>query len=149
MQFQDRLTIRSMPPPVDDSEQAVNPQSQDLGIAEQPRPLGWLSLPAMRYPNEYVWLVLFSAMDVMLTWTILVREGSEVNPIAAMVIDHWGLPGAMAFKFSLMLVVVISCEVIGRRRDQLARNLAQVAIIISALPVMYSLGLLAAHAMSL
>ena len=107
---------------------------------------GWLGLPAMRYPNEYVWFLLFSSMDIMLTWMILVRHGgSEVNPVAAVVIEHWGLPGAIAFKFSLMLLVMVVCDVVGRKLDRAGRNLAQVSVVISALPVTYSLVLLLAH----
>ena len=108
--------------------------------------LGWLSLPPMRYPNEYVWFLLFSSMDVMLTWAILIMGGAEVNPLAALVIDQWGLPGAIAFKFSLILVVVLTCEAIGRKVDRAARNLAQAAVVISAMPVMFSLALLLLHA---
>ena len=108
--------------------------------------IGWLSLPPMRYPTEYVWFLLFSSMDVMLTWAILTMGGTEVNPLAALVIDHWGLPGAIAFKFSLMLAVVLACETIGRKVDRVARNLAQAAVVISAMPVLFSLALLLLHA---
>jgi hypothetical protein len=107
--------------------------------------LHWLAIPQMRYPNAYVWFVFVSSLDIMLTWAILMRNGSEVNPVAAQVIEHWGLPGAIAFKFSLMLFVVIVCEVVGRVRDQSAHVLAWIAVTISALPVMYSLGLLTLH----
>jgi hypothetical protein len=99
----------------------------------------------MHYPNEYAWFLLFSSMDIMLTWVILVEGGSEVNPLAALVIDRWGLPGAIAFKFSLMLVVVMTCEVIGRRANRAARNLVQIAVVVSAMPVMFSLALLGLH----
>lgn len=103
---------------------------------------GWFSLPPMRYPNEYAWFLLVSSMDIMLTWVILNRGGREVNPVADLVITHWGLPGAVGFKFALTLFVIILCEVIGRKQDQLARRLAYTAVIISALPVVYSLSLL-------
>jgi hypothetical protein len=108
----------------------------------------------MRYPNEYVWFVLVSSMDIMLTWAILTkREGVEVNPLARLVIDTWnglwpagGLVGAIGFKFALMLFVIIACEIVGRRRDQLGRRLARLAVLVSALPVGYSLLLLLWHA---
>src|SRR5688500_9175108 len=112
-----------------------------------PRPvedpaLGLFSLPAMRYPNSYVWFVFFSSLDVMLTWAILNRAGREVNPVAHLVIEEWGLPGAIAFKFSLMLVVVTVCEEVGRKRDRVAGVLARIAVGVSAFPVVYSLALL-------
>ena len=106
---------------------------------------GRLSLPEMRYPDEYVWFLLFSSMDIMLTWVILSHGGREVNPIAAFVIDTWGLPGAIAFKFCQMLMVVLICEYIGRKRDRTARTLAQLAVVISAMPVFYSIFLLGVH----
>lgn len=109
------------------------------------RELGLLSLPPMRYQSEYVWLIFFSSLDIMLTWAILRRGGEEVNPVANFVIGWWGLNGAIAFKFALMLFVIISCEIIGRRRDRAGRLLCRSGVVISAAPVVYSLGLLAHH----
>lgn len=110
---------------------------------------GWLSLPHMLFPNEYVWFLLFSSMDIMLTWVILSVGGQEVNPIADVIISGWGLPGAIAFKFSLTLLVIVLCEVVGRAKPRMARNLAQAAILISATPVLYSLALVAMHVKTL
>jgi len=107
--------------------------------------VAWLSAPAMRYPSMYCWLVLLSSMDIMLTWVILERGGTEVNPVARLVIDSWSLPGAILFKFSLTLFVIIVCEIAGRDRDRVGRGLALVAIAVSAIPVVYSMGLLLAH----
>src|SRR5262245_14189912 len=98
----------------------TEPPSQYQGDQEK---IGLLSVPAMRYPNGYVWFLFFASLDIMLTWAILNRQGSEVNPIADLVIAHWGLPGAIVFKFSLMLSVITICEVIGRKRDLLGRAL--------------------------
>ncbi len=117
---------------------------------QPPRPvgrtvIGWLSSPDMRYQNAYLWFILFSAMDVMLTWKILARGGIELNPVARMVIDDWGLWGAIAFKFCLMLFVIVICEVVGRRRERTGRWLARIAVGISACPVAYSLWLLVYH----
>lgn len=106
---------------------------------------GWLNLPEMRYPNLYVWFVFVSSLDVMLTWAILSLGGNEVNPLASVVINAWGLPGAVGFKFGLMLLVVIACEVIGRQNNRSGRRLALLAVAVSSLPVAYSLGLLAWH----
>ena len=105
----------------------------------------WLGLPAMRYPDEYVWFVLFSSMDIMLTWVILNIDGQEANPIAAIVIEAWGLLGAIVFKFSLMLVVVLACEIVGRSRPRAARALAIIAVLVSAMTVFYAIALLAMH----
>ena len=109
------------------------------------RPVWSKHLPPMRYPNEYLWFVFFSALDVMLTWKILERGGSEVNPIAHLVIRDWGLNGVIAFKFALTLFVILVCEHVGRVRERTARWLARTAVGVSVLPPAYSLGLLAAH----
>jgi hypothetical protein len=105
----------------------------------------WRSVPQMRYQTAYLWFVLFSSLDIILTWIILSLEGTEINPVARLIIDTWSLPGAVAFKFSLVLFVVIVCEVVGRRVDRKGRWLARIAVVVSAVPVFYSLGLLAYH----
>ena len=107
--------------------------------------LSWLSRRPVRYPDRYVWFVFFSAIDVMLTWAILAHGGEEANPIAEFVITRWGLPGAIAFKFSLMIFVIIICETVGSRNDRSGGRLAVLAVIISVLPVVFSFGLLVLH----
>ena len=104
-----------------------------------------LEIPEMRYQEQYVWLIFVSSLDIMLTWQILRSGGEEVNPVARLVIDGWGLGGAVVFKFALMLFVIISCEVIGRQKDRLARRLIYFAIAISAFPPVWSIGLMLMH----
>ena len=99
----------------------------------------------MLYPNAYVWLVFVSVLDIMLTWAILRRNGSEVNPVAQLVLEAWGLWGAIGFKFALMLFVIIVCEYVGRQRPRVGVLLVRVAVTVSALPPAYSLLLLTWH----
>ena len=101
--------------------------------------------PPVLHPNEYVWFVFFSAMDVLLTWAILAAGGGEVNPIAENVIMMWGLNGAIGFKFGLTLFVIGVCEFVGRKRERTGRLLARTAVVVSAFPVVYSLTLLTMH----
>lgn len=109
--------------------------------------LTFSSLPPMRYPILYMWFVFVSSLDIMLTWLVLDQHGGyEVNPIAASVIENWGLPGAIGFKFSLTLFVIIICEVIGRQRDRTARRLARWSVAVSAFPPVYTLVLVTLHA---
>ena len=119
--------------------------TEHIGNSLGPQPPGWMSVPNLRYPYEHLAFVAVSSLDVILTWLILALGGSEVNPIAALVIHEWGLTGAILFKYSLTLFVVIVCEVVGRTKERTGRALAGVAIAISSLPVLYSLGLLAMH----
>ena len=115
---------------------------------DDPAVVGALDIPEMRYQEQYVWLIFVSSLDIMLTWHILRKGGEEVNPVARLVIDTWGLGGAVAFKFSLMLFVIISCEIIGRKVDKTGRNLIHFAIFISALPPIWSVVLLMIHGFS-
>lgn len=97
----------------------------------------------MRYPNAYVWLVFVSVLDLLLTMFVLyLWEGYEVNPIAAAIIDHMGFRWAIVFKFGLIVLVIIICEILGRRHDPTGRKLATIAVVISTLPVAYTFALL-------
>ena len=109
-------------------------------LASRPR---FLSIPEMRYQNAYVWLVLVSFLDIILTWLVLnVWAGHEVNPIAQAVIEQWGFTWTAIFKFATVVFVVIICEVIGRRNDRTGRTLAITAVVINALPVAFTFALL-------
>ncbi len=100
--------------------------------------IGWLSLPPMLYQQAYVWFVFVSALDVMLTWIILSLGGSEVNVVADAVISHAGLAGIVAYKFCLVIFVVLMCEAVGRRRPQAGRKLAEWSVAVTAIPVVLS-----------
>lgn len=118
----------------------------ECGTAFARDPLGFARAPEMHFQNAYAWLVLVSSLDIMLTAKILQRGGIEVNPVAALVIDMWGMQGAIAFKFALMTWVVIVCEVLARLRHRAAIVLAVGAVAMSAAPVVWSLFLLSVHA---
>lgn len=106
----------------------------------------FLSLPGLRFQEEYVWLLFLASMDVMLTWYILEKkDGEEVNPVARVVIEAWGLWGAIAFKFSLVLFVIVACEWVVRRRIRSAVFLVWFSLVVSVSPVLYSGILLAYH----
>ncbi len=107
-------------------------------ISRPRRRISWLSSPPMLYQTAYKWFVLISALDVVLTWFILLLGGSEVNVLADAVIAHAGLKGILIYKFCLVVLVVLLCEIIGRRRPRVGRNLAGLAIVITALPVILS-----------
>lgn len=108
--------------------------------------IGLLELPEMRFQEHYTWLIFVGSLDIMLTWVILRNGGEEVNPVAELVIDAWGLNGAIAFKFALTLFVIVSCEVIARVRPTTARILIWFGVIISSFPPVWSVFLLTFHA---
>lgn len=117
----------------------------ECGTSFRRDPLGFAHSPEMHFQNAYVWIIFISSLDIMLTWKILSRGGVEVNPVAAVVIDAWGMYGAIAFKFALMMWVIVACEILARLRRGAGKFLAICAIAISASPVVWSLFLLVVH----
>jgi uncharacterized membrane protein len=99
----------------------------------------------VRYPNAYVWLVFVSAMDIMLTWIVLAFGGWEANIIAARVLDRWGLPGMVVFKFAIIFLVICLCEFIGHRDDAAGRRLAHWGVGLSCIPIVLAFYLLFMH----
>ncbi len=94
----------------------------------------------MLYPNAYAWFVLASAMDVMVTCCVLAMGGSEMNYLAALVILRWDMWGLILYKFSLVTLVIICCEEIGRRRSTTGKSLALTAVAMTSVPVMLGVG---------
>lgn len=96
----------------------------------------------VRFPNLYLWLVFLSALDVMLTRVILYFGGTEVNPLANWIISQWGQMGMSLFKFAIVAFVIIICEYTSRMDFVMAYRLALAGCIITALPVIWSSGLI-------
>ncbi len=86
----------------------------------------------VRYPNHYAWFVLASSLDILMTMIVLELGGSEVNPLADRVITAFGMRGVLVFKFAMMGLVILLCEIIGRQRDLWGRRVASFAIIVPA-----------------
>lgn len=96
----------------------------------------------VRFPNLYLWLIFLSALDVVLTRVILYFGGTEVNPLADWIIDQWGQMGMSLFKFGIVAFVIIICEYTARMDMKMAFRLALIGCIISAMPVLWSTGLI-------
>ena len=122
----------------------IEPGEEQGDAAAKPSGLAGLNLlnRHLRYPNAYLWLLLLSALDVMLTWTIFHFGGSEANPVAEAVIDQWGLEGMIIYKFSLITLFILICEGVGSLRETTGRMLSRLSIAIAAVPVVWSLILL-------
>ncbi len=91
---------------------------------------------AVLYPGPYVWYVFLSSLDIMMTWIVLHAGGFELNFLADWVIHHGGLPGTVAYKFGLVMLVVVICEVVGRVNDAVGRRLAEWSVAITVIPVL-------------
>lgn len=99
------------------------------------------------YPDIYVWFVFFAALDILLTYIILSPvifedRGREVNAVAEWIIKHYGLPGMVVYKFSLVMLIVCICELVGRLRDHTGRRLAKWCVALTAIPVVVSVVLI-------
>jgi len=119
------------------------PQSGAQFEEESDSAVEFLGLPEMRYQNAYVWLVLVASLDVVLTMLVLnVWKGHEVNPIAAAVIEAMGFGWAIAFKYGLIILVIVICEIVGRRDDRVGLGLSILAVLLNVVPVVYTFALL-------
>jgi hypothetical protein len=97
------------------------------------------------YENHYTWFVLVSALDVMLTWVVLHAGGREANALADAVLRNYGLGGMVAFKFALVALVIVICEVVGRRSIDTGRRLATWAVALTCVPLLVAILLLWGH----
>jgi len=131
------------------NEPAQQPESlapsADQSIDAQANPRFTLLTRHMHYPNAYAWLLLLSSMDIMLTWVILLFGGSELNPLADQIIDHFGLTGMIIYKFGLIVFFITICEIVGTLRDSTGWLLSRLSVMIACVPVFWAMYLLARH----
>jgi len=94
------------------------------------------------YENHYTWFVLVSALDVMLTWVVLHAGGREANMLADAVLRNYGLEGLVTFKFALVVLLIVLCEIIGRRSHVAGKRLASGAVALTCVPLVIAVMLL-------
>lgn len=100
-------------------------------------------LGAVRFPYIYLALILVSALDLLLTHTVISIGGREVNPVANAVLNTPAdFNGLIVYKFAIVFVVMMICEYIVRHAADTGRRLALGAVGISAFPVVWSVLLL-------
>jgi hypothetical protein len=92
------------------------------------------------YPKTYAAFLFVAAMDVICTWVVLALGGRELNAFANMLLQRWDVHGLLALKFSVCVMVLITCEFIGRRRPATAVRLAIAAIVLNIFPVVVGTG---------
>lgn len=112
--------------------------SREPALPPAPTPFG----AAVLYPDVYPWYVLMATLDLLLTGLVLHFDGYEVNPIAHWVIVRFDWYGLVAYKYALVLLVILICEVVGRARTNGARRLAEWTVAVTAIPVVVALTLL-------
>ncbi|MDG2053945.1 MAG: DUF5658 family protein [Phycisphaerales bacterium] len=117
---------------------------KESGSDDKPKGKGGLRSQVL-YPNTYVWLVFVSAMDIIMTRIVLAFGGSEVNPIALLAIEGGGLWGLIVFKFVIIALVIILCEIIGRHKYRTGKRLSIFGVVVSAMPGAWAFVLLLTH----
>lgn len=100
----------------------------------------------------YFWLAFLSVLDITLTYFILWHfahmGGREVNLVALAVIERFGLPGMIFFKFLCVGASALICDYIAHRRLPTARRLGAAMMTIASVPVVAAAAQLARVAVS-
>lgn len=98
----------------------------------------------IQHPQEMLILVIVSTLDVVMTYTLLTRgDGgfTESNPFAGYFLDRWGMAGMAYFKASMTLLVCVITQIVARQNSRLARQVLELATLIVAAVVVYSVWL--------
>jgi len=91
--------------------------------------------------SEISWLLLFSVLDIILTWALLYQGGGrfvESNPIANWFLRRFDIVGLVVYKLSLIAMVIVIAEIVERLRRGWGRFVLRVGIVAAALVVFYS-----------
>lgn len=96
----------------------------------------------------YQWFYLLAALDVLFTSIILHLGGTELNALACWLFREHGALGLLVLKTVCATVVVVICEIVGRRQIRLGRLVALLAVGANTVPVtvgLLCLGTFALH----
>ncbi len=105
--------------------------------------LQWIFRRRLPLERETSLFIIVSALDVIMTWILLRREGFvESNPIASYFLHGWGIKGMVYFKFALVAFITVLCQIIALKKEDVARRILQFATVLVACVVLYSFSLL-------
>jgi hypothetical protein len=93
----------------------------------------------MLYDQPLTWFVLLSSLDLMLTWVVLHLGGAEVNWLARVFLERGDLYGLLAFKFGMVVAIILLCDFVGRRDEARGRFIAYAAVVITCLPIIMAM----------
>lgn len=91
--------------------------------------------PRLMFRTVYQWFYLLAALDVLLTSIILNLGGTELNAFACWLFREHGAMGLLLFKAACAGLVVLICEVVGRKRVTWGRGVALFAVGANTVPV--------------
>jgi hypothetical protein len=107
------------------------------------------AVPRLPLEIETTLFILASALDVFMTRHLITHGPSgnnlsfvEGNPIARYFLDSWGPDGLTWFKFALVGLVSVICQVIARQKIAVARRLLYFATVMVMGVVIYSVMLM-------
>jgi hypothetical protein len=95
-------------------------------------------------PQETLILIVVSALDVIMTFSLLTRGDdrfNESNPIARYFLDRWGMRGMAYFKGAMTLLVCVITQIVARKNELLAKRVLELATLIIVFVVIYSVSL--------
>jgi hypothetical protein len=101
--------------------------------------------------GETAVFILASTLDAMLTRYLLSIGNSsdtwfvESNPIPRYFFESWGLDGLTYFKFALVALVTVICQIIARSKIDVARRVLNLASILVIGVDIYSVVLMTQH----
>ena len=99
------------------------------------------------FPDRCLCFATLGLLDFVLTCFILSLGGGEANEIALWVMRHYGLAGAAIYKGGLVAFVIGLINWIAPRDLPAARRLANYALIVGAVPVLFAMMLLGLDAL--
>ena len=108
----------------------------------------WREVVERKLPleTETSWFLLISSLDFIMTYLLLCHpeiQFEETNPFALYFYHRWGLKGMLGFKLFMAAFVTILCQIIARKRRDLARGVLQIGTLIVGAVVIYSVCLYA------
>ena len=94
--------------------------------------------------NESLLLVVLSAGDLFVTYMLLWRGGHfyEANPLARWFFDRWNIAGMTAFKFGLVAIIIVLCEIIERHKPRVGRAIVILGCVAALIVSIHGLRLL-------
>ncbi len=122
------------------SDQDAKREDEPVGDpADKPHSIFGRHLPLER---ETVWFILFSVLDILLTYKLLSSgKVQEANPIARYFINRWGAKGMVYFKMGMVAFITVLAQVIAVRNRAAARWVLWFGIAIVGVVVVYSVSL--------
>lgn len=101
----------------------------------------------LRLSRESAAILAVSVLDLLMTY-VLLRQGFhfyESNPVARWFFMRWNMAGMVAFKFLLISLAIVFCEIAERRRPGLGRKVLGFGTVAASAVVAYSLLLFYRH----